>query len=55
MTNFEIVLAIVNTPILAGIFVWIIKVEVRLTKIETRCRIRKENRICDSEGNDDVN
>jgi uncharacterized membrane protein len=51
MTNFEIILAIVNTPVLVGIFIWIIKVEVRLTKIETRCQVRKRLEICDSEGN----
>jgi len=49
MTTFEIILAIVNTPILAGIFVWIIKVEVRLTKIETKCKVRRHLEICDSE------
>jgi len=49
MTPFEIIIAIVNTPLLIGVLVWIIKVETRLAKIETTCIMR--NRVCDAEVN----
>jgi len=47
MTTFEMVVAIANVPTFAGILVWIIKVETRLIKIETICKLR--NTICDAE------
>jgi hypothetical protein len=45
MTVAEIVL-IANSPLLAGIFVWIIKVEIRLTEIQTTCRLKTGSGEC---------
>jgi hypothetical protein len=53
-----IICSIVNTfgiiGGIVGIIKWVIAVEIRLTGIETTCKIRKETRICDSEGREDV-
>jgi hypothetical protein len=35
-----------NSPVLAGIFWWIIKIEKQLTKIETTCKDRKKRQLC---------
>jgi hypothetical protein len=35
-----------NSPVLAGIFLWIIKIEKQLTKIETTCKDRKKRQLC---------
>jgi hypothetical protein len=40
---------IFNSPILAGIFMWIVKIEKQLTKIETTCKSRKRDRQCEDE------
>lgn len=38
------ILMLVNTPILGAAFLWIVRVEKRLVKIETVCKLR-----CDRE------
>ena len=43
----ELILVIINTPLLSGVLVWIIKVEKRLSVIETTCKLR--NAICSEE------
>lgn len=50
MSAFEIIIAIANAPTLAGILIWIIKVESRLVRIETTCLMNRKQMICDAEG-----
>lgn len=48
--NITEILAIIDAPIFAGILFWIVKVEVRLMRIETTCSMNRKQMVCDAEG-----